>query len=393
MRDFTPIEKERIKVLTEKSISFSLIEPTRTGLEKSIMDATAPVRLYLYDQGLHNFQEQEQGVEHKHIVDAYLIENDSLVKTSASLYRPQTKKGDPRIWFSRLHKYANPNDILGIISFEGKLYVVNITRMDIASLLEERKKNPFEELVYTIYKSQSSVSEELLMKLKVIAKKGAIPASVYGDTAIGRVLESELGIEINSSKKPDYKGIELKSFREKRGNRKTLFAQVPNWELSKFKSSAEILDNFGYYRGNDFKLYCTISTKSRNSQGLIFKMDDTLEWLVENSDRKIINDFAVWTLKKLHERLLEKHNETFWIAAKSEIFNGFEYFSFTQAEHTKKPILSQFDIMLDQGVITMDHLIKRNDKGNVVEKGPLFKIKSNSLDMLFPPSQLYDLRN
>jgi hypothetical protein len=46
---------------------------------------------------------------------------------------------------------------------------------------------------------------------------------------------------------------------------------------------------------------------------------------------------------------------------------------------------------LEQGIITLDHLIKRNSKGIVVEKGPLFKIKPNSLNLLFPPSNIYDL--
>jgi hypothetical protein len=59
-----------------------------------------------------------------------------------------------------------------------------------------------------------------------ISLKGPVPAMLKADTAIGRTLETLLGIDINSSKKPDYKGIELKSYREKRGNRKNLFAQV-----------------------------------------------------------------------------------------------------------------------------------------------------------------------
>lgn len=38
---------------------------------------------------------------------------------------------------------------------------------------------------------------------------------LQADTAIGRTLETLLGININSSKQPDYKGIELKAFRDK----------------------------------------------------------------------------------------------------------------------------------------------------------------------------------
>ncbi|WP_262496532.1 MvaI/BcnI restriction endonuclease family protein [Confluentibacter flavum] len=63
----------------------------------------------------------------------------------------------------------------------------------------------------------------------------------------------------------------------------------------------------------------------------------------------------------------------------------------TNVEHTKKPIKSQFNILIDQGIITLDHLIKRTSKGKVVEKGSLFKIKPKGLDLLFPPSEKYDL--
>jgi hypothetical protein len=224
-----------------------------------------------------------------------------------------------------------------------------------------------------------------------IAAKGPVPAMLQADTAIGRTLETLLGIDINSSKKPDYKGIELKSYRDKRGNRKNLFAQVPDWNLSKFKSSAEILNAFGYSRREDFKLYCTVSTLVRNSQGLKLKMDSEISQLIENSDKSSVGDFVVWGLETLHKRLLEKHNETFWIAADSVTIGGKEHFHYKKVEHTRKPIVSQFDILLEQGVITLDHLIKRKPTGSVVEKGPIFKIKPNALDLLFPPSQSHAL--
>jgi hypothetical protein len=99
----------------------------------------------------------------------------------------------------------------------------------------------------------------------------------------------------------------------------------------------------------------------------------------------------VWSLNTLHYRLLEKHNETFWVEATSIYDNGIEYFQYSFVKHTKKPIISQFDILVNQGIITLDHLIKRNSKGQVVEKGPIFKIKPKGLDLLFPPSENYNL--
>jgi hypothetical protein len=136
-------------------------------------------------------------------------------------------------------------------------------------------------------------------------------------------------------------------------------------------------------------LYCTVSSIVKNSQGLILKIDTNINQLKENSDS--VGDFVAWSFDTLHRRLLEKHNETFWIAAESNMIEGKEYFHYKKVEHTKKPIVSQFNILLEQGVITLDHLIKRRPNGSVVEKGPIFKLKPNALELLFPPSKVYSL--
>ena len=47
-----------------------------------------------------------------------------------------------------------------------------------------------------------------------------------GDKAIGETLESTLGIKPNASKRPDYKGIELKASRSSK-NRSNLFSKTP----------------------------------------------------------------------------------------------------------------------------------------------------------------------
>jgi hypothetical protein len=391
MRHLNTFETNRIKELTENSIETTLIEPTKNGLQKSIMDATGSVRLYLKENNIHDFQLQKQGPEHKRLIRAFLIEKNSLIKSEASLYRPNTKKGDPRIWFKNLPSYASPNDILGINAYDNTLYVINITRLDIKALLNSQTSNPLKDFINQIASQINSIAEELLYKLKKIALRGPIPADLQADTAVGRTLERILDLKINSSKKPDYKGIELKSFRDGKDNRKTLFAQVPDWSSSKFKSSAEILKNFGYDRHEDFKLYCTVSSLKRNSQGLKLSIDNKNNWLVEDSDNPKIKDFAIWRFEVLHKRLLEKHNETFWISAKSVQLEGKEYFIYSKVQHTKKPIVPQFDILLEQGDITLDHLIKKASNGKVVEKGPLFKIKPNSLSLLFPPSIEYKL--
>jgi hypothetical protein len=389
MRKLTNEEQAKIKLLTKNQVSLALIEPTETGLRKSIMDATGSVRSFLKENNIHDYDIQGQGQESKVQIEALIYQDFQVIHSIASLYRPQTKNGDPRIWFSGLTKIAIPNDLIAIIFYSGTFHIFNLTQLNVEALLKSNLINPLKELISEISYKANEIALELLAMLRKVASAGPIPSMVAADTSVGRTLETALGIDINSSKQPDYKGIELKSFRNSRTNRKNLFAQVPEWALSKFKSSAEILDAFGYHRAEDFKLYCTVSAITRNSQGLALRLDSDIKQLVENSAD--IGDFVIWSLNTLHNRLLEKHKETFWVEAKSTYVDEREHFQYSLVEHTKKPITSQFDILVDQGIITLDHLIKRNSKGKVVEKGPIFKIKPKGLDLLFPPSEKYNL--
>lgn len=397
LRPLTDTERRRIKRLTAESVDITLIQPTRTGLEKSILDATAPVRNFLRDRDIHDYELQGQGATENGVkIEAVLLNEHSATNSTASLYRPKTKTGDPRIWFTKLPAYADPDDMLAITANDSRLVVVNLTKVDIDHVLDVQRSGALWEILSQIDSKATEVADELLERLRAIARSGLVPSvmDARADTAVGRTLETALGIAINSAKEPDYRGIELKSYRRARGareNRKTLFAQVPNWDISKFKSSREILDNFGYWRESDFKLYCTVSTRKSNSQGLSFSLDDKAGFLNEVSDKREIGAFASWHLKDLRESLAKKHNETFWVSADVQEVDGHDHFRFRDVIHTRKPIASQFDILVEQGEITMDHLIKRNSKGRVSEKGPLFKINSQSLELLFPPSKTYAL--
>lgn len=389
MRVLTAEEQNKIKLLTKNQVSLTLIEPTETGLKKSIMDATGSVRSFLKENQIHDYDLQGQGPENKVQINAIIYEDFKITNSTASLYRPQTKKGDPRIWFSGLTKIANPNDIIAIVYYDDSLHVFNLTRLDISSLINSSLSNPFKELISVINFEESEIATELLNKLKTIAKKGYVKSVVNSDTGIGRTIESLLGIKMNSSKSPDYKGIELKSFRDSRNNRKGLFGKTPDWELSKFKSRVEILDAFGYWEKGVFRLYNTIRGTGRNAQGIILKIEDKKDWLVENSDRPEIGDFLVWKLETLRKELLKKHKETFWIRADSKIEDNNEYFHFTEVEHTKNPMIDKFEILVETGAITLDYPIKRMPDGKVIDKGCNFKLKSNCLDLLFPPSEKY----
>ena len=392
MRKLTGDERESLAALTSYGVDSALLEVTETGLHKSIMDATRPVRELLLGNKLHDYDSQAQGTDFKVILPAIIFSGDQDRDAKASLYRPQTKQGDPRIWFYGLKAQANPFDILAIVPNAGTLLLINLTQLAARYI----KAGRLGAILSAMSRPAGSASEELLERLQVLAKAGPLKSVMAdrSDTAIGRTLEAALGIAMNSSKSPDYKGIELKASRRRkaaRAVRKTLFAQVPDWSRSPFKSSAEILQAFGYNRGDDFKLYCTVNAAKVNSQGLSFDVQVETGDLWEVSNQAAIDKFAVWSLDKLRERLASKHAETFWVTARPEMVGSQEWYHLDRVLHTRKPVLSQLDPLLDQGVITMDHLIKRTPTGGAKEKGPLFKIAGPDLPLLFPPPLEYDL--
>lgn len=387
MRQLTKTELNKLEFLTSKQVEVALIEPTATGLVKSIMDATSIIRDFLGRKGVHDFSSQLQGPDNKKIISTKIITSDDIINTRTSLYRPNTKKGDPRIWISGINNICKANDIIAIAYFDKSLWVFNLTQLDLSKLSEHA--TPFSKFIEQYRDQQNETATELLQKIQRIADRGYIPSPYKGDTAIGRLLETELGIAINSSKDPDYKGIEIKSARTERKNRKNLFAQVPDWNISVLKSSREILDKYGYYSDEGIKrLYCTVTSKNFNPQTLRLRVENDDGILVEYSSRD--GDVVSWKASTLEKRLLTKHRETFWVDAISKTEAGVEYFKFIKIEHTRDPLATQLAVLLDQGKITLDHLIKESGK-SAREKGPIFKLESNSLALLFPPSEVYTL--
>ena len=96
----------------------------------------------------------------------------------------------------------------------------------------------------------------------------------------------------------------------------------------------------------------------------------------------------MWRLMKLHQRLLTKHHETFWIEVENQFNDGKEYFRYKQIEHTKNPNVGQFDILLEQNLITIDLLLCRpSGNGDTYS----FKIKKKGMPLLFPESTLYTI--
>ena len=247
MRPYNALETKNVKFLVDKQIEFATIQITETGLKKSILDATAPVRAYFKEKNVHDYDLQLQGPEHKRIVDTYIMTETARFLTKTSLYRPVTKKGDPRLWVNKIRdvEFLRANDIFAIIAHKNIFFTVNLSTVDISTVCLSPVDTPLKDLIFELSREKNSVSDELLGLIKD-RMTDWMPAEILADTGIGRTVESILGIEMNPSKAPDFKGIELKSHREASRVRNTLFTQTPEWAISRLKSGRAIVDEYGY---------------------------------------------------------------------------------------------------------------------------------------------------
>jgi hypothetical protein len=384
-----------IRHLSVFGISASFISPTKTGLEKSIMDAHGSLRDLLARTGVHDFTIQSQGTAGKRLLPIALHLTTGIVDSQVSLYRPESKEGDPRIWISGLPKYAKPTDLIAIwVGKNQSLHSLNFSDVGVEDALSDEKSKLTESILNSIDDRGTDIVSELLDKLRAISSRGYVETLRKGDTGVGFTLESMLGISANSSKNPDYKGIELKTKRVSAKTRSNLFSQVPDWKMSSCKSGLEVLNRVGYVdqARNRLALYVTVSS-TPNQQGLFFKVDEeefNLQSMHKSSDGKI-SPVNYWDLELLKERLLHKHSETFWVDVKKKVINGIEHFLYSSVTHTKSPIADYFGPLIESNVITMDYTLHLKESGNTRDHGYLFKIMPEDLELLFPPPIKYDL--
>jgi hypothetical protein len=222
---------------------------------------------------------------------------------------------------------------------------------------------------------------------------GFIKSVGIGHKAIGETLESSLGIKPNASKKPDYKGIELKASRSSK-NRSNLFSKTPNWKLSRLKGTADILNERGVYseETNRIALYNTLKADIPNSHNMLLRIDEENDYLRQNfiSESQEIND-VLWLIGDLKKSLLTKHPKSFWVKADIDIRNDWEYFKYNKLTYTHSPNPNFFIPLVEAKVITVDYLMHFKETGRARDHGYLFKILPENLKKLFPKPKDFDL--
>lgn len=382
---------------------FGFIVPTETGLKKSIMDANGMIRYFLEFSGLHNYNNQKQGPENKVTIQTFLIDEDRLIDSSTTLYRPITKKGDPRIWISGLKQYANPTDLIMLYSIKGTIYAVNLSKPNLVKSIDE--KGFVYEQIISSKNEESTAKEELLAMIQKLHDRGWIKATTTGPTAVGDTLEHELGIRRNNSTSPDYKGIELKATRitkngqKKQDSRISLFGKVPDNGL-KYR---QILEQYGKYQVpkdrnvGRFQIYETLTTTRINGYDLFLKNGaDNKSLNIIHSPKRDFgstdnNYVSSWDYDTLMKTLSKKHKETFFVKAESNMIDGIEYFRYCKIVHTEKPNVSVLFMLINNAIISIDLLAYFDENNKYKDHSMLFKIKPKDLHLLFGEEEVINL--
>lgn len=144
------VEKKEAELLKTAFADIAYLMPTPTALRKAVLDATESVRAFLRITRIHDYTKQKQGPEHKIVLPAFFVTEHALTRTHVTLYRPRTKRGDPRLWFHGLNEYARAGDKLVLITCNESLHVVNITRIPTTALTALTSKDSRERAIHTI---------------------------------------------------------------------------------------------------------------------------------------------------------------------------------------------------------------------------------------------------
>lgn len=417
--DWSALSKTLIPALEKKNHAFfsrigrehASIWTTPVMLRKSIIDATSDIRFILQEANIHDYKTQEQGPEHKIIKDAFFV-SDKLAMSKASLYRPRTKSGDPRIWFSKMSQFCTAGDEVVMACENQTCFIFNFSKYDYEQLYP--KLIAFSQLQWlsTGISTEAKTLLEQLQALSGVAIRNPVrEAGKKCDTDVGMAVEAVLGVAANSRKAPDLNGIELKAWRAGHKNRHALFTQVPDWQVSQCHSFQEFVQLVGYpsrkpevlaVLGNDAKeLRCTVSAIKPNAQGLKLRVDESKDRIVETDHVKTM-DLLVWPGPLLRGCLKRKHPETFWIECRTVQDNkGGEVYYIERVHYTRSPLVSRFLSLVENGFIILDHMIGYKPKrknGQIIgyslsEKGPSWKIHDSDFDQLFPAPITFDIES
>ena len=237
--------------------------------------------------------------------------------------------------------------------------------------------------------------DEVLNDLKDLSRKGPVSATTMGSNAVGKTLQSCLGIAHSTTSRNKYKGFTITATTASGNNRTNLFAQVPDWKISELCSSKELVDRYGTKDESgkyERSLFCTVTARQPNTFGLMLKVDRPSQKLEEIYNAGGVQSrVATWDSEKLASKL-RSLDKSVIVSAKRLKDEGGISFHYRYAEFFMAPSFDEFLSQVEAGAITLDHLVSLRHGSNAArEQGPLFKVSKSSRVSLFGEYQKFDL--
>ncbi len=244
--------------------------------------------------------------------------------------------------------------------------------------------------------TQSLNKDRLLEELSVLARRGAVDALGSGSNAVGKTLQYHLKIEHSTNTRNKKYGFTVTGTSARSGGKTNLFACVANWNASAVDSSKELADLVGRPdegRGYSSSLFCTVDSLHPNGFGLMlsikFDPPSLFEKWVNKAEEKVL---LRWDTERVFHKLGKLGNTAIVTADRIAAGRGRLRFHFKTVELLGPPNQRVFLQLIDEGAITIDHLISRKVGDNTAtEKGPLFKIDAASREQLYTSVERVDL--
>ena len=181
-----------IRFLAARGLEAGYLVPTETGLAKSIMDAHGQLVGYFRQSGLHDYASQQKGSKAKVHAKTWIVEQGGLVETTTSLYRPETKAGDPRLWIHGLGIYAEPGNLLALLAHDGELYVVNTSVVGMLESADE-PASPLSRVFDLLASSKSQPLEDKFSEWNLRLLRSFFSEASRGEEVFLRVDKELLG--------------------------------------------------------------------------------------------------------------------------------------------------------------------------------------------------------
>jgi hypothetical protein len=239
--------------------------------------------------------------------------------------------------------------------------------------------------------------EKLLEALSALSKRGPLEQVGRGGNSVGKTFQKALGIKHSTTTRNSLFNyvINATTSAATSGGRTNLFACVPDWRISKLKSSKELVKEFGredISRGYSKSLFCTSTSIGPNGFGLVLKVDALAMSLEEwHASEGIESPVVAWDVTRLQSKL-ESLKKTAIITALPIIQGNRTAYHYRYVDLLEGPEVVDFFDLLENGSITIDHCISIKVGANSArEQGPLFKIRADCRSDLYKSIKRYDL--